>query len=146
MDNIEQSYLDMKSASAAETEHSGRDRSRVVRRRQSDAVKAASGDASDNGLDASRLLKLRKKDLLEIMLKQGQEIDKLRDKVAELEEKLESKEITIDNAGSLAEASLALTAIFEEAQKAADIYLSNVSRISSDRREDLYAGGDGSDE
>ena len=146
MDNIEQSYLEMESASAAETGHSGRDRSRVVRRRQSDAVKAASGDASDNGLDASRLLKLRKKDLLEIMLKQGQEIDRLRDRVAELEAKLESKEIIIDNAGSLAEASLALTAIFEEAQKAADIYLSNVSRISSDRREDLYAGGDGSDE
>ena len=146
MDNIEQSYLDMESASAAETGHSGRDRSRVVRRRQSDAVKAASGDASDNGLDASRLLKLRKKDLLEIMLRQGQEIDRLRDRGAELEEKLESKEIIIDNAGSLAEASLALTAIFEEAQKAADIYLSNVSRISSDRREDLYAGGDGNDE
>ena len=146
MDNIEQSYLEMESASAAETGHSGRDRSRVVRRRQSDAVKAASGDASDNGLDASRLLKLRKKDLLEIMLRQGQEIDRLRDRVAELEEKLESKEIIIDNAGSLAEASLALTAIFEEAQKAADIYLSNVSRISSDRREDLYAVGDGNDE
>ena len=128
MDNIEQSYLDMESASTAETEHSGRDRSRAAR------------------LDASRLLKLRKKDLLEIMLKQGQEIDRLRDRVAELEEKLESKEIIIDNAGSLAEASLALTAIFEEAQKAADIYLSNVSRISSDRREDLYAGGDGNDE
>ena len=128
MDNIEQSYLDMESASAAETGHSGRDRSRAA------------------CLDASRLLKLRKKDLLEIMLRQGQEIDRLRDRVAELEEKLESKEIIIDNAGSLAEASLALTAIFEEAQKAADIYLSNVSRISSDRREDLYAGGDGNDE
>ena len=128
MDNIEQSYLDMESASTAETEHSGRDRSRAAR------------------LDASRLLKLRKKDLLEIMLRQGQEIDMLRDRVAELEEKLESKEIIIDNAGSLAEASLALTAIFEEAQKAADIYLSNVSRISSDSREDLYAGGDGNDE
>ena len=128
MDNIEHSYLDMESASAAETEQSGRDRSRAAR------------------LDASRLLKLRKKDLLEIMLRQGQEIDRLRDRVAELEEKLESKEIIIDNAGSLAEASLALTAIFEEAQKAADIYLSNVSRISSDRREDLYAGGDGNDE
>lgn len=128
MDNIEQSYLDMESASAAETGHSGRDRSRAAR------------------LDASRLLKLRKKDLLEIMLRQGQEIDGLRDRVAELEAKLESKKIIIDNAGSLAEASLALTAIFEEAQKAADIYLSNVSRISSDRREDLYAGGDGCDE
>ncbi len=30
MDNIEQSYLDMESASAAETGHSGRDRSRAA--------------------------------------------------------------------------------------------------------------------
>ena len=74
------------------------------------------------------LTKLKKKDILRIMTLQGEEIDRLKARVAELEKQLEENEIKKDNAGSIAEASLALTHIFEEADKAAAIYLENVRR------------------
>ena len=69
------------------------------------------------------LKKLRRAELLEIMLDQSYEIDQLRKRVKELEAQLEDRRIKIENAGSIAEASLQLTKVFEEAQKAADLYL-----------------------
>lgn len=72
------------------------------------------------------LRKLRKAELLQIMLEQSDEIDRLRDRVEELEKELEDRRITIEKAGSIAEASLKLTRVFEEAQKAADLYLENI--------------------
>ena len=72
------------------------------------------------------LKKLRRAELLEIMLDQSYEIDQLRKRVKELEAQLEDRRIKIENAGSIAEASLQLTKVFEEAQKAADLYLENV--------------------
>ena len=74
------------------------------------------------------LARLRKREILKIMVAQGEEIDRLNARVAELEEKLADKEIKISNAGSLAEASLALTKIFQEADEAAKIYLENVRK------------------
>ena len=74
------------------------------------------------------LTKLSRKDLLEIMLEQGKEIDRLRAKVSELEEALDQRIFDIENAGSLAEASLKVTDIFKEAEKAASIYLDNIRR------------------
>ncbi len=75
------------------------------------------------------LLKLNKSEMLEIMLAQSREIDSLREQLAEAEARLEDRRITIEKAGSLAEASLKLTKVFEEAQKAADLYLENVKRL-----------------
>ena len=76
------------------------------------------------------LLKLNKSEMLEIMLAQSREIDSLREQLAEAKAELEDRRITIEKAGSLAEASLQLTRIFEEAQKAADLYLDNVKRMA----------------
>ena len=72
------------------------------------------------------LRKLNKKQLLEIMLAQGEEIDALRKENEELKEKLEERKFDLDHIGSIAEASLAVTDIFKEAEKAALIYLENV--------------------
>ena len=77
------------------------------------------------------LLKLKRSELLEIMLAQSREIDKLREELEETKAKLEDREIRIEKAGSLAEASLRLTNIFEEAQKAVDLYVDNIKRRSS---------------
>ena len=81
------------------------------------------------------LQKLKKKDLLEIMLKQGEEIDRLRARVEELETEVAEKEaemerheFEIQKFGSIAEASLQVTDIFQEAEKAARIYLENLRR------------------
>lgn len=79
------------------------------------------------------LLKLNKSEMLEIMLAQSREIDSLREQLAEAKAELEDRRITIEKAGSLAEASLQLTRIFEEAQKAADLYLDNVKRTAGEQ-------------
>ena len=75
------------------------------------------------------LKKLRRAELLEIMLDQSYEIDQLRKRIKELEEQLEDRRIKIENAGSIAEASLQLTKVFEEAQRAADLYVENVRNL-----------------
>ncbi len=72
------------------------------------------------------LAKLKRGELLEIMLAQSREIERLREELARTREELEDKQIRIQKAGNLAEASLALTRVFEEAQKAADLYLENI--------------------
>lgn len=74
------------------------------------------------------LLSLKKSELLEIMLAQSREIDSLRAQLAEANARLEERRIAIEESGSIAEASLKLTKVFEEAQKAADLYVENVKR------------------
>ena len=72
--------------------------------------------------------KLKKHDLLEIMLAQSKEIDSLRERVSELEGQLAAREFEFNKIGSIAEASLAVTNIFKEAEKAAVIYIENIRR------------------
>lgn len=72
------------------------------------------------------LHKLKRGELLEMMLAQSREIDALRARVRDLEEKLADREIRIRESGSIAEAALKLNGIFEAAQAAADQYLENV--------------------
>ena len=74
----------------------------------------------------TNLSKLKKKELLKIMVAQGEEIDALRKENAELKEKLEERNLDFDHIRSIAEASLAVTDIFKEAEKAALVYLENV--------------------
>lgn len=81
------------------------------------------------------LLRLKKSELLEIMLAQSKEIDSLRAQLAEAKAKLEDRRIRIQESGSIAEASLKLTQIFEEAQKAADLYVENVKRSAEKTQE-----------
>ena len=80
-------------------------------------------DKSDNQTDLS---KLKKKDLMEIMLLQSEEIDRLREENAVLQAKLDDRNFQFERIGSIAEASLAVTNIFEEAEKAAMLYLQNI--------------------
>ena len=79
--------------------------------------------------------KLKRVELYEIMLAQAEEIDDLRAKLAAAKKELKNKRIDIQRSGSIAEASLKLTKIFEEAQKAADLYLSNIKRETGDADE-----------
>ena len=77
---------------------------------------------------APDLSRIKKKELLEIMLAQSKEIDSLREKVADLEAQLANREFEFSKIGSIAEASLAVTEIFKEAEKAAVIYIENIRR------------------
>ena len=78
------------------------------------------------------LRKLNRKELLEILVSQQQEIDRLRGELNQAQKELADRRIIVENAGSLAEASIAMTNLFEEAQKAADIYLQNIYALGKD--------------
>ena len=81
-------------------------------------------------LDAKQLRKLRRSDLFELLVEQAKEIEELQGQVKELEGKLERRELEVTDAGSIAEAALAISKVFEEAQAAADTYLYNVKRMT----------------
>ena len=52
--------------------------------------------------------------------------------LAQAKAQLEERRIALDEVGNIAEASLKLTKVFEEAQKAADLYVENVKRRACD--------------
>ncbi len=75
---------------------------------------------------SKELKKLKKVELLEILYQQNLKIDNLNEKITQLEKQLADKTIHIAEAGSIAEAALKLTNIFEEAEKAIELYKNNV--------------------
>ena len=72
-----------------------------------------------------QLQKLSRRQLLEILVEQGRKIEELESQLQQLQKQLDDRTIKIENAGSIAQAALALTDIFEKAQEAADLYLAN---------------------
>jgi DUF438 domain-containing protein len=83
------------------------------------------------------LHKLSKKELLEIMVSQGEEIDSLREQLKAANQKLKAREISVREAGSIAEASLRLNKVFEAADAAAAQYLESIKLMRSQEREAL---------
>ena len=82
------------------------------------------------------LRRLTRRELLELLVEQGQELERIRDERDRLKTELENREIKIANAGSIAEAALSLSGIFEAAQKAADEYLSSVKQAAGKEPEE----------
>ena len=83
------------------------------------------------------LRRLTRRELLELLVEQGQELERIRDERDRLKTELENREIKIANAGSIAEAALSLSGIFEAAQKAADEYLTNVRQAAGVQTADV---------
>ena len=78
------------------------------------------------------LHKLTRNELLEIMLEQQKEIERLQKELKDTKTLLESRKMIMRRAGSIAEASLKISEVFEAAQKAADRYVMSV-KASYDR-------------
>ncbi len=93
-------------------------------------------------MDRTKELKrMKRQELLELFLEVTKENEALKEEVRTLKARLESKEIAISNAGSLAEASLRLSGIFEDAQKAADTYLFNLKK-ANEKPEGIIRGAE----
>ncbi len=73
-----------------------------------------------------QLRKLKKIELLEMLLQQEQEIEQLRAENASLKAQVDLQHIRLERSGSIAEAALQLSGIFEAAQQAADLYIKSV--------------------
>lgn len=82
------------------------------------------------------LKKLHRSDLLELLIAQEKENEQLRSQIAQLETRLADRTIAIDQAGSIAEASLQINGVLQAAQNAAAQYLENI-RLLSGRQEEV---------
>ena len=94
----------------------------------------------------SELKKLNRIELLELLLAQSKEIDRLNQEISRLngelekqkalqqetEKRLEDRRLRLEETGSMAEAALSVFHVLEDAQKAADLYLENVRRKAGD--------------
>lgn len=84
------------------------------------------------------LKRLSRTDLLEILIDQSLEMEKLKQKLEETENALGDKQLKIDRAGSIAEASLLLNGVFEAIEAAGKQYLDNIQTLS-ERQEKVCA-------
>ena len=80
------------------------------------------------------LSKYSRAELLDLLYQQQKKIEDLEAENKGLKKELEEKMIRIEGCGSIAEASLALTDIFKQAQMAADMYLENVKMAVPDAK------------
>ena len=79
-----------------------------------------------NREEKTMLKKLSRQDLMEMLVESERHVEQLAKELEETRKQLEDKKIQIKNAGSIAEAALKLSGIFEVAQAAADQYLENL--------------------
>ena len=79
--------------------------------------------------------RLSREELVEIIYELQRSEAALREENDRLKEKLADRSLKLENAGSLAEASLALNGVFEAAQSAADQYLAAIRDAQEEARE-----------
>ena len=81
--------------------------------------------------------KLRRGDLLELLIEQTEENQRLMNKISQLEIKLSERVIVMEQAGSIADAALGLTEVFSQAQDSADRYLESIRRKQAEAEDAL---------
>ena len=76
--------------------------------------------------------RLNHRELLEILVEQEKENEQLREELDQLNGVLESRNVRLEKTGSLAEASLSLSGVFEAADTAAKLYLENIENMQAE--------------
>ena len=76
------------------------------------------------------LKRLRRDELLEILIAQSKKRNQMQAELDAARAALDSREILLREAGSIAEAALRINGVFEAAQAAAQQYLENIRRMS----------------
>ena len=76
------------------------------------------------------LRRLSRRDLLELLISQGRERDALQTELEKMKAELKDRRLSIEHAGSIAEAALQVNGVFEAAQAAAQQYLDNIRQRS----------------
>ena len=72
------------------------------------------------------LRRLHREDLLQILIAQQKQIEDLTAALEDSEKALADRKVAIEESGSLAEAALKLNGVFQSAQQAADMYVTEV--------------------
>ena len=72
-------------------------------------------------------------------MQQEQQNERLKKRIEELKEAVMNRDLAIEQAGSMAEAALALNGVFEAADEAAEQYKENIRRRCREEQEKAYA-------
>ncbi len=83
----------------------------------------------------TELRKLKRSELLEILLEQAKELERLEEENSTLKKQLEDRRIRVQNAGTMAEAAFALNGVFEAADAAVRQYMENIRAAAEEREE-----------
>lgn len=81
-----------------------------------------------------KLNRLSRAELLELLLIQTQENERLQQELEQAQKRLEERDLKIREAGNLAQAALAVNNVMEAAQKAAGQYLENIAAMEEAAR------------
>ncbi len=87
-------------------------------------------------MDEKVLDNLSLAELRQLLLSQQQELEMLHMQLQLTQDQLASRQLAIEEAGSIAQAALQLSGIFENAQQAADQYLENVEFLHARKEAD----------
>ncbi len=79
------------------------------------------------------LKKLSRADLLQLLLDERRENERLQQKLKEADEKLNERMLALEEAGSIAQAVMQLNGVFKAAESAASQYVENVQRLSTEK-------------
>lgn len=82
------------------------------------------------------LRKLKRAELIKLFLMQSMENDRLREELAKANSQLEDRQLLLQEAGSIAEASLCVNHVFEAAQEASEQYLENIKLLKQRTEEE----------
>lgn len=81
-----------------------------------------------------KLKRMSRTELLELLIEQMEENERLKAELEETLTRLNEQQITIQRAGSIAKAALELNKVFEAADAAARQYVESVCRIADEKR------------
>ena len=82
-----------------------------------------------------QLRKVGRADLRKLLQEQKQENEDLRLQLQQAQEQLQSRQLSIDQSGTLAEAALKLSGIFDAAQSACQYYTESIRTLSGRQEE-----------
>lgn len=85
--------------------------------------------------ETKRLRRLSRAELLELLLAESRETERLRQKLEMAETALADRHIRMESAGDLAHAVLEVNAIMQSAQIAAQQYLDNIAEMKEETQE-----------
>jgi len=80
------------------------------------------------------LKKLNRKQLLELLLRQTERADRLQEQLDRVQKMMRNKYLTAAEAGSIAEAALQLSGVFQAADFAAAQYLESIQKMEEDAK------------
>lgn len=83
-------------------------------------------------MNSKELKRLNRRELVDIIYQLKKNEQEMQEVIEALEKEVQDKRIRISAAGSIADAAMSMTNVFSSAQKTADIYLDEISKLKED--------------